>query len=503
MATTRLLAKLRATVVGFSILIILTVAHVGAAKAHLDFESSSPSNKAELNKSIKKITLTFTNPGQPVGSGIVLYDQDGNQRTTQLSTPDSGQTWVVEADERLRSGAYGVKWKVAAPDSHPKSGKLTFSIVEAGTSSGPADSSPTSTAQLEEALTEVVPVAAQWVRWLGLAFVITGCLTSVGGLIILVFVIAGRPPELRRLLNTVRLGAAVVIGGTLIQVWADSSLRQEGDWFAAIRAGNVLEILGQDGYVWSIALRLVGAVLLIAGLAMKTRVAPSVAQPRESSETFEAVDVARSPLALLGAVGLLISFLFDGHTVTTTPRWLVMVSDVSHVLAAATWTAGLLFVTIVLFQRKTSKQRYDGSYMAIRFSSLASLSVALVGLSGAAMAWVILEYPSQLWTTSWGQLLVLKVLLVTVVSAMGTYNHFRLLPLLKSDIHVDLSSRSMDANPSKTSDAGGLLSVATVDVGKDAEIASQRLLRTVAFELVILVVVVAVTALLVNAATVT
>ena len=83
-----------------------------------------------------------------------------------------------------------------------------------------------------------------------------------------------------------RLGAAVVIGGTLIQVWADSSLRQEGDWFAAIRAGNVLEILGQDGYVWSIALRLVGAVLVIAGLAMKTRVAPSVAQPRESSETF-------------------------------------------------------------------------------------------------------------------------------------------------------------------------------------------------------------------------
>ena len=236
---------------------------------------------------------------------------------------------------------------------------------------------------------------------------------------------------------------------------------------------------------------------------MKTRVAPSVAQPRESSETFEVVDVARSPLALLGAVGLLISFLFDGHTVTTTPRWLVMVSDVSHVLAAATWTAGLLFVAIVLFQRKTSKQRYDGSYMAIRFSSLASLSVALVGLSGAAMAWVILEYPSQLWTTSWGQLLVLKVLLVTVVNAKGTYNHFRLLPLLKSDIHVDLSSRSMDANPSKTSDAGGLLSVATVDVGKDAEIASQRLLRTVAFELVILVVVVAVTALLVNAATVT
>ena len=91
------------------LLVLLMGLSAGSAYAHLDLESTSPTDGADLQKPIKRITLNFTNPGQLVGSGINLFDQAGEQLATDVSTPDGGRTWLVEVDERLPSGAYVVR----------------------------------------------------------------------------------------------------------------------------------------------------------------------------------------------------------------------------------------------------------------------------------------------------------------------------------------------------------------------------------------------------------
>ncbi len=483
------------------LLVLLMGLSAGSAYAHLDLESTSPVDGAELQKPIKRITLNFTNPGQLVGSGIVLLDQAGEQLPADVSTPDGGRTWLVEVDERLPSGAYGVKWKVAAPDAHPKTGKFRFSIIGGSSNSSP-NAPPISAEQLDEALAEPSSGIGPAVRWLGLAVAISGSLVAIGGLLFLVLVMAGRPVELRRFRYLIRLGAAAVIVGTGFQVAGESAIRQDGDWSQAFLMNSLAEALGQGSYFWSVILRLVGSLCVVIGLSSKIRVAPLAAQPQANTESFHVANLAKSPIALLGAAGILASFSFDGHTVTAMPRWLIVTSDLFHVVAAASWVAGLLFLAVLFAMRRRHGHKYDGSYVIVRFSSVASFAVAAVGLTGIAMTWLILDDPAQLWSTSWGRLLLVKVCLVAIVVAMGAYNHFRLMPLLEPRATLDLSTESRPATDTETGAAGVAVSLKNEESTSTPENVSRKIQRSVAIETAVVLLVIMVTALLVNAATV-
>ena len=484
------------------LLVLLMGLSTGSAYAHLDLESTSPTDGADLQKPIKRITLNFTNPGQLVGSGINLFDQAGEQLATDVSTPDGGRTWLVEVDERLPSGAYGVKWKVAAPDAHPKTGKFRFSITGGSANKSP-NAPPISAEQLDEALAEPSSGIGPAVQWFGLAAAISGSLVVIGGLIFLAVVMAGRPVELRRFRHLIRLAAAAVIVGTGIQVVGESAIRQDGDWSQAFLPNSLAETLGQGSYFWSVILRLVGSLCVLIGLSAKMRVASLAAQPQTNTERFYVANLAKSPIAWLGAAGILVSFIFDGHTVTVMPRWLVVTSDLFHVVAAASWVAGLLFLAVLFAMRRRRRHSYDGSYVIVRFSSVASFAVAAVGLTGIAMTWLILDDPAQLWSTSWGRLLLVKVCLVMIVVAMGAYNHFRLMPLLEPRATLDSSTELRSAQDKLTSDGAVAVSITEEESVSISEDVSRKIQRSVAIEVAIVLLVIVVTALLVNASTVT
>ncbi len=84
------------------------------------------------------------------------------------------------------------------------------------------------------------------------------------------------------------------------------------------------------------------------------------------------------------------------------------------------------------------------------------------------LAWVILDSVGELFTTPWGRTLIAKLAAVAVAAALGAYNHFVVVPRL-------------------------------ADTDSD-EGASDLIRRTVRIESATLVVVVALTAILVGAA---
>ncbi len=150
------------------------------------------------------------------------------------------------------------------------------------------------------------------------------------------------------------------------------------------------------------------------------------------------------------------------------PTLLVRAASATHVLAGGVWVGGVLLMAWTLATRHRRGADLGAAAMVIRFSRVASVAVAAVAVAGTALAIAILDTPSELLTTSWGRVLIIKLLAVAAAAAIGAYNHFVTVPALESD-------------------------------PTDAE-AGDRLRSLVRVEGVILLVVVAVTAVLVGAA---
>lgn len=138
--------------------------------------------------------------------------------------------------------------------------------------------------------------------------------------------------------------------------------------------------------------------------------------------------------ATIGLAGLalaLASYWFDGHTVSRGP-WLVhALVNLVHVGAAAVWVGGVFAMTALVLLRRRRTEPTGLAAMVVRFSGIAAVSLGALAVAGAVMTWLVIDGPSDLWSTDWGQVLIAKVAVVAVAAGMGGYNHFSLRPALE------------------------------------------------------------------------
>jgi copper transport protein len=136
------------------------------------------------------------------------------------------------------------------------------------------------------------------------------------------------------------------------------------------------------------------------------------------------------------------------------------------VLAAATWTGGLAFVVLALVL--AGADRWPLAARSVpRFSTMAVVSVAVLIVAGAVNGYLQVRAWRGLWETTYGLLLLAKIALVLPLLALGAYNNRFAVPRLRAQIASPLEQR--------------------------------RFLRATGAELVVMVGIVAVTAVLVNA----
>jgi copper transport protein len=140
--------------------------------------------------------------------------------------------------------------------------------------------------------------------------------------------------------------------------------------------------------------------------------------------------VEASPIAFVGAVLLVASEAFIGHTATVEPRFVILASDAGHLVAAGLWEAGAVMLAATIGRRHRLGQPLDARLLATRFSGVAAWSLAVVAVTGTALAWGILDGVGDLWTTTFGKVLVAKVAVVAAIALIGAYNHKVLVPAL-------------------------------------------------------------------------
>jgi copper resistance protein D len=134
---------------------------------------------------------------------------------------------------------------------------------------------------------------------------------------------------------------------------------------------------------------------------------------------------------LLIAAALLIDQAWLGHAAhggASLSGAMMIAAYAVHVLAGAAWVGGLPVLLFVLLTRGAAG---DNVTILSRYSILATAAVVLILLSGAANALFRVQgHIARLTATDYGEILLVKLLLVAVMLVLASYNRFIALPRL-------------------------------------------------------------------------
>ena len=142
----------------------------------------------------------------------------------------------------------------------------------------------------------------------------------------------------------------------------------------------------------------------------------------------------------LGAVATA-SFAWMGHGAATEgPARLVhLASDIVHGWAAAIWVGALVaFLLLLVAPVRTAEATVTLHHALHGFSGVGTACVAVLVLTGLVNSAILVGWESieGLWTTPYGRLLSLKVLLFVAMLGLAASNRYRLTPALARALEV-------------------------------------------------------------------
>jgi copper transport protein len=377
----------------------------GRVSAHAGLETSIPAASATLEKAPDDIVLDFDEPIDAAIASIQLFDASAELVVTGDPVASQGDDSIVLASvPPLADGIYAVVWRVASVDGHVVDGAFSFQI---GTSNG-------GTAGATDLLDQVASGAA--------------AAPSVG-----------RVANVARLLGF--LGLTLTIGAGLYAAMAPSLLADRrvtrwllaGGWVtllvgtlasfglygASAIAGSLTDALSPD--VWrQIASTHTGRLLLIrAALVIVFGVALWLGLWRSR---FRSTAWWRA-LAIAAALATLLSFPSTGHPSAQSPRSLWVLLDVLHLAGVVVWLGGL-----VLFAAggKVWFTTPEGEPVIRRFSTIATVMVPLIVVTGSLQTLELAGGIDHLTDTRWGRTLLVKLSIVSVLLAIGAVSRWLL-----------------------------------------------------------------------------
>jgi copper transport protein len=388
------------------------------AQAHALLVRSAPAAGAEVALAPVTVDLWFSEPLEPAFSYAYLVDAAGNKfgegATTVDPTDAHHLTLTLAPTITVPPGIYTVLYHtLSQADGHEWLGSFPLTVLNPDGSRPTGD--PATAATFDGAQQGDLPAplkaASRWFSLMG-ALLLTGVLAFQS--------ISGRPPaaddgllagldRLARLLLVVGIGA-VFIGGWL-QVLGQMTLLGEPD-SRGVASGATLNLYFQT----RTGRFLVARQLLAAGLLFLTIVAAGL--------PARARGVVRSVMFLL-SVGLLATFALGSHAAAVAGSGWAILGDFIHLTAAALWLGGLIALALLLWPWV---QQPDVDLLLMRqivrrFSRLATLAVFVLVVTGLFSTLVQLPTLTDLWRTTYGQLLLLKIALVLTALGLAWFNH--------------------------------------------------------------------------------
>jgi copper transport protein len=215
---------------------------------------------------------------------------------------------------------------------------------------------------------------------------------------------------------------AMIAEGYLLVVQSASVLGTTV-WGAIGDATGISQVLGDTRFGSLVQLR--GALLFglfAIGAALFIREYGPSDRPRAAAlegPRWSAVLMSALLLSVLGGIAS------QGHANVSNPAWLQTGAQLVHLVAAAVWIVGLAMVAIIHFRLpKLAPERGSAlaSRVLARFSKVALIAVTVAVATGVVRSLAEMDDPTELWDTSYGQSVLIKVGLLLPVAALALYN---------------------------------------------------------------------------------
>jgi putative copper resistance protein D len=220
----------------------------------------------------------------------------------------------------------------------------------------------------------------------------------------------------RQIRTVAWIGLAVaVVSGLAWVLLVTMSLSAEG-LREAVMSGALRDVLNLTQFGVVSQIRLVLGIMLLACLALD-RLAPV------------------HWLALASALGFVGSIAWTGHAGSTAGRLgnLHLAADTLHLIAAAAWVGGLPSLVLLLAAARRNKALAETSLAraaAQKFSTLGTVSVGTLVISGIVNAWILVGSFRGLFFNGYGIVLMLKLAVFAAMLGFAAMNRFWLTPRL-------------------------------------------------------------------------
>jgi copper transport protein len=368
---------------------LLALALPAPAFAHATLLQTTPDLRQRLASSPRTLVLRFDQYVKALPRSLQLYSSSGPIALSRIRN----DAFRLEANvPRLRKGGYTVRWHALSGDGHVVSGVFTFGVR--APAPAPTDaygaSGPTRTEDV-----------VRWLYFLSLALL-------VGGLGFRLLV--ARQPLPGRFYALTGIGAAATlnVGIAAFVLRAEDALQLP---FGRLLYGDLTPIaktrFGTAFIVMTLGFALVTGLLFLAWLTDR--------------------ELLLWPAFLLGlafASGLSLS----GHSAADRgASWKSELADWAHLSAACLWIGGLLQLVLVVWPLLPGARR--SAFLG--FSRLATVCVGVLLLAGTYLSILRLPQLSDLWTTGYGRVLLVKIGLVALALAWGGFHRLVAVPAVE------------------------------------------------------------------------
>jgi copper transport protein len=348
-------------------LAILGLGAAGTAAAHPTLLFTEPAADTAVSDAPQAITLMFNEQVSVGSDAIVVLDKDGRAIPVGAATTlRDGQVVTARPAAPLPAGSYTVRWRVTGTDGDLVEEEFRFGVGYALTAAAPGAEQPP---------IGWLSAALRWVLFAGFAI-------GFGGLIAERFIASARAenprlPAPRSAITGALVAALAGTVGLAAQAMADAER---------------VSVLWRDGSGVVVSIEAAG---LAAALAL--------------------LRIRRRTWALLALLTVVAAEGWRSHAQTAAPGWGALLTGV-HLAAAAIWVGALVTTTlsVLAWRREPAAVRWVLS----GYMRLALWTVVVVIGTGVMSALVLLPL-SDVFSTNYGRVLLVKLGLVTTATALA------------------------------------------------------------------------------------
>jgi len=441
------------------------------AEAHALLVRADPQPNAELMHSPSAIEFWFSEPLEKSFTGARILRADGTEVPTADAVIDPDDPFHLTLPlETIGPGIYTVVWQtLSSVDGHEWVGSFPLTVLNAD------GSRPSGSAVVvsEDNPNRLPPFRDALLRWLSLL----GAVLLVGSLSLRWLLpppapaAADHDPSVDRLLTATAMTGlfGLILFGWLqflFQAFRLGAIEELSDLLLSTRPGKLLmarqvllagvgPLLYRGGYAGvlihstpfnrsqirfgalAISLYFMLCALGLAGMfyydlsVLPFVIALPLAASCWSDFQFGGKTTRNQPFlrriwASVLAAAALLTFSASSHAAAARGSGWAVAGDYIHLIAAAVWAGGLLFLALLLLRLRRMETVPEPDRLVLllqRYSLSAQAAVFILALTGLFSSFVQLPSPGSLFGTTYGRVLLAKLAIVAAIMALAYFNN--------------------------------------------------------------------------------